>query len=70
MQPEVVLIASMAGGYSDEQLKGQWSRWPDIPAVKHGRVYVVDASLFDRPAPRLADGLVEMARLLHPEAAL
>ncbi|MHB8790751.1 MAG: ABC transporter substrate-binding protein [Desulfobulbaceae bacterium] len=68
LQPEVVLIASMAGGYSEEQLKGQWARWPDIPAVKHGRVHVVEASLFDRPAPRLADGLVEMARLLHPEA--
>ena len=58
----------MAGGYSDEELKATWSRWPDIPAVKNGRVHVVDASLFDRPVPRLADGLVELARLLHPEA--
>lgn len=68
LQPEVVIIASMAGGYSEEQLKAQWFRWPDIPAVKNGRVHVVDASLFDRPVPRLADGLVEIARLLHPEA--
>lgn len=68
LQPEVVIIASMAGGYSEEQLKAQWSRWPDIPAVKNGRVHVVDASLFDRPVPRLADGLVALARLLHPEA--
>ncbi|HBI15078.1 MAG TPA: cobalamin-binding protein [Desulfobulbaceae bacterium] len=66
LQPEVVIIASMAGGYSEEQLKAQWFRWPDIPAVKNGRVHVVDASLFDRPVPRLADGLVELARLLHP----
>lgn len=68
LQPEVVIIASMAGGYSEEQLKAQWAKWPDIPAVKNGRVHVVDASLFDRPVPRLADGLVELARLLHPEA--
>lgn len=68
MQPEVVIIASMAGGYSEEQLKAEWAKWPGIPAVKNGRVHVVDASLFDRPVPRLADGLVELARLLHPEA--
>lgn len=68
LQPEVVIIASMAGGYSEEQLKAQWSGWPSIPAVKNGRVHVVDASLFDRPVPRLADGLVELAKLLHPEA--
>lgn len=68
LAPEVVIIASMAGGYPEAQLKGQWSRWPDIPAVKNGRVHVLDASLFDRPVPRLADGLVELVRLLHPEA--
>lgn len=68
LQPEVVIIASMAGGYSAEQLKAEWTKWPDIPAVKNGRVHVVDASLFDRPVPRLADGLVELAKLLHLEA--
>ena len=67
LRPEVVIIASMAGGYSEAQLKAQWSRWPDIPAVKDGRLYVVDAGLFDRPVPRLADGLVALAKLLHPE---
>lgn len=67
MQPEVVIIASMAGGYSNEQLKEAWTRWPQIPAVKSGHVYVVDANLFDRPVPRLADGLVALAGLIHPE---
>ncbi len=67
LQPEVVIIASMAGGYTKEQLKEAWTRWPQIPAVKNGRVYVVDANLFDRPVPRLADGLVALARLIHSE---
>ncbi|MDW7772946.1 MAG: cobalamin-binding protein [Desulfobulbaceae bacterium] len=67
MQPEVVIIASMAGGYTEEQLKKEWRQWPHIPAVRQNRVYVVDASLFDRPVPRLADGLVALARLFHPE---
>ena len=67
MQPEVVIIASMAGGYTKEQLKEAWIKWPQIPAVKTGRVHVVDANLFDRPVPRLADGLVALTDLLHPE---
>jgi iron complex transport system substrate-binding protein len=68
MRPEVVIITSMAGGYTEEELRSEWLRWPDIPAVRNGRVHVVDAALFDRPVPRLADGLVSLARLLHPDA--
>ncbi|HHO47157.1 MAG TPA: cobalamin-binding protein [Desulfobacteraceae bacterium] len=69
MRPEVVIIASMAGGYSEEELQREWRRWPEIPAVRNGRIHVVDAGLFDRPVPRLADALVTLARLLHPEGA-
>ena len=57
MQPEIVLIASMAGGHSPEELKASWMKWPRIPAVKNKNIYVVDASLFDRPTARLVDGL-------------
>lgn len=67
MQPEVVIIASMAGGYTKEQLKAAWTKWPQIPAVKTGRIHVVDADLFDRPVPRLADGLLALAELINPE---
>jgi iron complex transport system substrate-binding protein len=67
MQPEVVIIASMAGGYTEEALEKAWTRWPQIPAVQSGRIHVVDANLFDRPVPRLADGLVALARIIHPE---
>ena len=66
MQPEVVIIASMAGGYSEEQLKAAWRKWPQIPAVRQDRLYVVNADLFDRPVPRLVDGLVELADILFP----
>lgn len=68
LQPEVVIIASMAGGYSKEQLKAAWMKWPQIPAVQSGRVHVVNADLFDRPVPRLADGLIALAELIAPEA--
>jgi iron complex transport system substrate-binding protein len=41
--------------------------WADLPAVKNGRVWVVDAnSFFSRPAPRLVEGVEILARILHP----
>jgi iron complex transport system substrate-binding protein len=43
--------------------------WFDLPTVKDGRVWAVDAnSYFSRPAPRLVEGVEILARLLHPEA--
>ena len=43
--------------------------WSDVPAVRSGRVWAVDAnSYFSRPAPRLVDGVEILARLLHPGA--
>jgi iron complex transport system substrate-binding protein len=38
------------------------------PAVRNGRVYLIDGDLLTRPGPRLVDGLEQMARALHPEA--
>lgn len=43
--------------------------WQDLPAVKDGRVWAVDAnSFFSRPAPRLVEGVEILARILHPGA--
>ena len=41
--------------------------WEDIPAVKERRIVVVDAGLFYRYGPRLADGVLEIARILQGE---
>ena len=41
--------------------------WDALPAVRAGRVYAVDgSSYFNRPGPRLVDGLELLAHLLHP----
>lgn len=66
MRPEVVLLSSMAGGYNRKDLLSLWLKWPQIPAVKNGHVYVVDADLFDRPVPRSVEGLGMLFRMLHP----
>ncbi len=67
-KPEVIVITSMKreGDFRAETAK--WKRWPDIPAVKHSRIYVIDSDLMDRASPRLFDGLEQLFRLLHPQA--
>jgi len=41
--------------------------WQDLPAVRNGRVFAVDASsFFSRPGPRLVDGVAILAALFHP----
>src|SRR3712207_1835578 len=43
--------------------------WDELPAVKNGRVWAVDAnSYFSRPAPRLVEGVEILAHVLHPGA--
>jgi iron complex transport system substrate-binding protein len=42
--------------------------WNDIPAVRGRRVFLTDASAyFNRPGPRLVDGLEILATAVHPE---
>jgi len=40
-----------------------------LTAVKDGHVYVIEDSLIARPGPRLAEGLQELVKMIHPEAA-
>ena len=43
--------------------------WNELPAVKNGRVWAVDANAyFSRPAPRLVVGVEILALILHPNA--
>jgi len=67
LDPEVAIVASMAGGFSVAELKAGWQKWPTLTAVKNQRLHVIDASLVDRPTPRLLDGLEAFARIIHPE---
>lgn len=70
LQPDVVLISSMAGGLTPEYLISSWKKWSLLSAVKNNQIFVVDAELFDRPTPRLVDGLEEIAAILQPAFTL
>ncbi len=42
--------------------------WQDLPAARNRRVWVTDgSSYFNRPGPRLVEGLEILAHILHPE---
>ena len=42
--------------------------YKDLDAVKNGKLFEIDNNLLDRQGPRLADGLVELAKIIHPES--
>ena len=65
--PEVIVISSMNPKGDYQKILQEWTRWKTIPAVKNGRIYLIDSDLLDRPSPRIIDGLEELARVLHPE---
>lgn len=67
LSPDVIIITSMSRQAVFEEVKADWRRWPHMPAVRDDRIYLVDSDLFDRPSPRLVDGLELLARLIHPE---
>jgi iron complex transport system substrate-binding protein len=57
-RPQVIVA-----GTDDAKRPGwldDWRRWPGIPAVRDGRLRVVDANLLHRPGPRFADGVAQL----------
>ncbi len=70
--PEVVIL--MPCGYHLEECLDEFSKtpmppeWNGLTAVRNSEVYVVDGSSFyNRPGPRVVDGLEILAEILHPD---
>ncbi|KAJ51826.1 iron complex transport system substrate-binding protein [Clostridium tetanomorphum] len=42
--------------------------YKDLDAIKKGKLFEIDNNMLDRQGPRLADGLEQLAKILHPEA--
>jgi iron complex transport system substrate-binding protein len=67
LSPDVIVISSMDRTESIERTLQEWGRWPSVPAVRNGRIHLVDSDIFDRPSPRLVEGLEQLAGFIHPE---
>ena len=68
--PEVILYTSLNFELTPEQevkAKALWSAYPSLPAVKNSRIHGLVADHVTLPGPRLALGIEEMARAIHPE---
>jgi iron complex transport system substrate-binding protein len=71
-QPDVIVV--MPCGFGLERSIAEFERTPppavgdDLPAVRRDQVYVVDgSSYFNRPGPRIVDGIEILAHILHPD---
>jgi iron complex transport system substrate-binding protein len=64
LAPQVYLATSDAEVTLKDLRAGQTRK---VRAVRNGRFAVVDANLL-QPGPRIGDGLMQVARLLHPNA--
>lgn len=67
MAPEVMILTSMERHKVFDAVMREWRQWENLPAVREDRIHMVNSDLYDRPSPRLVDGLEELAKLLHPQ---
>ena len=68
--PEIIIQPAMSSASVEAERKAAvkfWSNYPNIPAVKNGRVYVIAAETVHRLTPRLPEGLELVGRCIHPE---
>lgn len=61
-EPELILIPASTGMMPDAV--GLRKGWADIPAVKNGRIFVVDDNVYTRPGPRVAEVVLELSERL------
>lgn len=60
--PQVIVGADDAG--TRPAWLSEWSRWPDLPAVRDGNVIVANGDLLHRPGPRFVEGVAELCASL------
>ncbi|MGB8520755.1 MAG: cobalamin-binding protein [Candidatus Tumulicola sp.] len=70
--PEILIVTPcgfhLSGAVEQAWVLQSLPRWDELPAVKSGRVYAVDAdAYFARPGPRIVDGTELLAHLIHPD---
>jgi ABC-type Fe3+-hydroxamate transport system substrate-binding protein len=68
LAPDVILLPSEPFAFTDAD-RAAFAAFPDIPAVRQGRVHLVDGSLLTWPGTRVGKALAEVPSLLAPVSA-
>jgi iron complex transport system substrate-binding protein len=63
--PEVIIASGM--GKARPEWLDEWRQWPQLQAVKQGRLYVVDPSIIQRATPRLLQGAEAVCRAINAQ---
>jgi len=71
-QPEIIMLMpcgfDLKRAVEDVPLLLNLEGWDSLPAVRTGRVFIIDADAYtSRLGPRLVTGLEIMAEIIHPE---
>jgi len=62
-RPDVILAAT-AGAARPDWLDA-WKAWPQVPAVRRGNLFAVDADRLHRAGPRFVDGMEQLCTTLE-----
>jgi iron complex transport system substrate-binding protein len=65
--PDLILLPSSSGYASADEFTAD-TRFAGLTAVKEGRVYLFDDKIVTRPGPRVGEGLMLLAKAVHPGA--
>ncbi len=67
---EVIIQSTMDSGNIEKQQQAAelyWSKYPNLPAVRNKRIYVLDSDVMLRLGPRLPQAVAEIGRCLYPD---
>lgn len=62
-QPEIILIPKSSGVTA--QVVSARPGWETIPAVKNGKVFIVDDNIYTHPSPRISEALKELSNIVQ-----
>ena len=62
-QPEIIL--DLAPAAVPESGRDDWNRLPELPAVQHGRVYVLQDGIYLAPGPRIGQAIERLSAIVH-----
>ena len=73
-EPDVIIVGPCSHNIS-RSLKempnvGKVDAWWRLGAVRTGNTYIVNSEYFDRPGPRVVDGMEILAQILHPDLGI